>query len=219
LFASIKTFARERNSTPFMVLLAALAVLIYQRTGSTDVRIGTTVANRGQPGTDRVFGYFVNTLVLRFDLRPSMTFADLMARTRNAVVSAQANQDVPFEHLESLLESSHGAGAPLYQVMLNYRQQSESRIATNGLAIASWNGKQRAGDPGIAVSRLDVNFDLRELSTQVTGAVTYKTDLFDPASIVKFLEHYGEILQRVVGNEKARVADLSPRLRQLHRAR
>ncbi|MGH7855271.1 MAG: condensation domain-containing protein, partial [Candidatus Binatia bacterium] len=97
--------------------------------------------------------------------------------------------------------------APLYQVMLNYRNQTTPTLEANGLAIASWNGKQRAEDPGIAISRLDVNIHLRELSTKLTGAVNYKTDLFNDAAIAKFLESYAEILEQIVAQSNRRISE------------
>ena len=205
LFASVKAFAREQDCTPFMVFVAALAILLHRYSGKTDIRIGTLVANRGQPGTAGLIGYFVNALVLRARIQPRMSFSEVISQVRAASVAAYAHQDLPFEHLETLLERKHGKHAPLYQVMLNYRNQITPPIEANGLTIASWSGKQRAEDPGIAISRLDVNIQLRELSAKVTGAVNYKTDLFDDAAIAKFLEDYARILAQIVEPGSGRV--------------
>ena len=200
LFAAVKTFAREQSCTPFMVFVAALNILLHRHTGASDIRVGTLVANRGQPGTEGLIGYFVNAVVLRAHIQPRMSFADVIRQVRTSSVAALAHQDLPFEHLEALLERKRGTTAPLYQVMLNYRNQTTARVEANGLTIASWNGKQRAKDPGIAISRLDVNVHLRELPTKLTGAITYKTDLFDEAAILNFLARYAEILDQIVAN-------------------
>jgi hypothetical protein len=207
LFASIKAFAREQNCTPFMVFVAALNILLYRHTGESDIRIGTLVANRGQPGTERLIGYFVNALILRTHIQPHMSFAEVIRQVRAVSLAAFAHQDLPFEHLETLLEHKHGKQAPLYQVMLNYRNQTTAPLEANGLTIASWSGKQRAEDPGIAISRLDVNFHLRELPTKLTGAVTYKTDLFDDAEIGEFLKDYAKILQQIVAHRNRLVGE------------
>jgi non-ribosomal peptide synthetase component F len=159
------------------------------------------VANRGRPGAASLIGYFVNALVLRARLRPGMTFADLIDQVRETCVSAYAHQDLPFEHLEALLNKrNRKRERPLYQVMLNYRNQSTPTLEANGLTIASWDGNHRAADPGIAISRLDVNFHLRELSTKLTGAVNYKSDLFDDASIERFIADYAAILEQMVAH-------------------
>jgi non-ribosomal peptide synthetase component F len=128
---------------------------------------------------------------------------------RETCVSAYAHQDLPFEHLETVVGNKNGKRQqPLYQVMLNYRNQTTPTLEANGLTIASWNGTHRAEDPGIAISRLDVNFHLRELSTKLTGAANFKTDLFDEAAMAKFLESYTEILKQMVAHRNLRVAEL-----------
>ena len=207
LFAAVKALAREQNCTPFMIFVAALFILLHRFSGMSDIRIGTLAANRGQPGTEGLIGYFVNALVLRARIRPRMSFADVISHVRAASVAAYAHQDLPFEHLEALLERKHGKHAPLYQVMLNYRNQTTPTLESNGLTIASWNGKQRAEDPGIGISRLDVNLHLRELATKLTGAVNYKTDLFDDAAMAKFLESYTGILEQIVAHPGRRISE------------
>jgi non-ribosomal peptide synthetase component F len=147
-------------------------------------------------------------VVLRVIVRPSLTFSQLVGQVRQACIEAYAHQDLPFEHLETLVAQNKRQG-PLYQVMLNYRNQSTPPLAANGLTIASWDGKHRARDPGIAMSRADLNFHLRELSTHLAGAVTYKTDLFDDAAIATLLEQFQTILEQLAAERHARVADLA----------
>jgi hypothetical protein len=113
---------------------------------------------------------------------------------------------VPFEHLEASLERKRNVREPpIYQVMLNYRSLSSPDMEANGLTIASWNGKNRAADPGIAISRLDVNFHLREVSTKLTGAVNYRSDLFDERAMAKFLANYSSILERMIAHPDRRI--------------
>ena len=100
------------------------------------------------------------------------------------------------------------SSAPLYQVMLNYRGLSMAARNSNGLTIAPWDGDNRAADPGIAISRLDLNLHLRELPTKLTGAVNYKTDLFDDAGITKFLGGFSAILDQMVADANCRISKI-----------
>lgn len=207
LLDRIKFFGREQGCTPFMIFVTALAILLRSHSGVRDIRIGTLVANRGQPGTDGLIGYFVNALILRLEVAPSMILRELLRHVRAVCLAAYGHQDVPFEHLEALLDRKQN-GAPLYRVMLNYRNLWTPVLDANGLTIASWDGKYRASDPEIAISRLDVNFNIRELSTELTGAVTYKTDLFNARRIARLLGDYGALLNRMPAFTERRIAEI-----------
>ncbi|WP_037140477.1 non-ribosomal peptide synthetase, partial [Rhodococcoides fascians] len=61
----VERFASATSTTPFMVVHAALAVLMARLSASEDVAIGTPVAGRGDARLDDLIGMFVNTLVLR----------------------------------------------------------------------------------------------------------------------------------------------------------
>src|SRR5213076_3242532 len=69
LVASLEDVSRSAGATVFMTLLAAWAIVLHRYTGQDDIVVGTPVAGRLQPETERVIGFFVNTLPLRIDLR------------------------------------------------------------------------------------------------------------------------------------------------------
>src|SRR5215470_9123438 len=96
LFSTLKDFSRKERCTPFMVLLGALEVMLHLRTGQTDIRVGTLVANRDRPETERVIGHFINTVILRNRVRRNMTLRELLTQVRATTLGACAHQHLPF---------------------------------------------------------------------------------------------------------------------------
>ena len=70
----VRALARREGATLYMVLLAALDLLLARWSGQEDVVVGTPIANRTRRETEGLIGFFVNTLALRTDLSGNPSF-------------------------------------------------------------------------------------------------------------------------------------------------
>ena len=183
-----------------MVIQAALAVLLAKLSGSSDVAVGFPVAGRGDPALDELVGFFVNTLVLRVDVGGDPTVAQLLAQVRRRGLAAFEHQDVPFEVLVERLNPTRSlAHHPLIQVTLAWQNlPGQDTDPAAGLALGDVQVTPLPVDTRTA--RMDLVFSLAEHWTDagepagIGGAVEFRTDVFDAASIETLIDR----LKRVV---------------------
>ncbi|WP_156734757.1 non-ribosomal peptide synthetase, partial [Mycobacterium sp. E183] len=188
----ITAVAREHNATSFMVVQAALAVLLSKVSANSDVAVGFPIAGRRDPALDHLVGFFVNTLVLRVDLKElggDPTFAELLDRVRTRSLEAFEHQDVPFEVLVERLNPTRSlTHHPLIQVMLAWQNfGGQDGDPATGLALGDVRVSSIPLDTQVA--RMDLTFSLAERWTEanepagIGGRVEFRTDVFDADSV------------------------------------
>jgi hypothetical protein len=122
LVARLEELARREGVSLFMVVLAALQVVLAKYTGETDVVVGTPTAGRPAPEFDGLIGCFFNILPLRTDLSGNPSLHDILTRVRDTALDAYARQDVPFQRvIEDLGPKRNLSHNQITQVLLRTR--------------------------------------------------------------------------------------------------
>ncbi len=209
--------AREHRATSFMVMQAALAVLLSNVSASSDVAVGFPIAGRGDPAVDGLVGVFVNTLVLRVELEDiggDPTVAELLAQVRGRSLAAFEHQDVPFEVLVDRLKPIRSlTHHPLVQVMLAWQNFATQ---DNGPAAGLDLGDLRVAPLPVdtQVARMDLTFSLGERWNEagepagIGGAVEFRTDVFDAASIQVLIERLERVLVALTADPTRRLSSI-----------
>ncbi|MBL1266100.1 non-ribosomal peptide synthetase, partial [Candidatus Methylomicrobium oryzae] len=186
----LKQLAAASETTPFTVLFAAFAALLYRYSGQSDIRIGVPVANRQRLETEPAVGFFVNTLVVKAECRGNLSFKHWLTQARQTVLTAQEHPDLPFEHLVELLQPERALNRnPLFQVLFNHQKRDLNALKTL---------------PGLSVERIDTEpaaaqFDL-SLATEedadgvFSGTFVYAAELFRAETIVRLSERFQRLL-------------------------
>jgi non-ribosomal peptide synthetase component F len=198
----LQAVARGREATLFMVLLAAFQALLSRLTGQRDLVVGTPIANRTRDELAPLIGFFVNTLALRIDLSGDPTFEELLGRVRRGALDSYAHQDFPFERLvEALRPERHLSHTPLFQVMFALQNAPSARAEVAGIAVAPVEFMIRS-----AIFDLELSF--AEGDGGLGGSFRYNCDLFDRATILRFIGHLQELLAAVARDGGLRLAAL-----------
>jgi amino acid adenylation domain-containing protein len=204
LAAEVNALARREGATLFMVLLAALDVVLGRLAGQEDVVVGTPIAGRTRAETDRMIGLFLNSLALRTDLSGDPSFRELLGRVRETTLSAYAHQDVPFERvLEEVRPERSLSHAPVFQVMLNLANFQDGAFQAEGLDVAG------GGTGGELPSKFDLTLYVGEGDGGIVIHLVYAADLFDAARMRELLAQLQGVLRQAAAAPETRVGALS----------
>ncbi|MEO7077547.1 MAG: condensation domain-containing protein, partial [Rhodococcus sp. (in: high G+C Gram-positive bacteria)] len=186
--------ASKHDSTLFMVVHSALALLLARLSGTEDITIGTPIAGRGEAGLDNLVGMFVGTLVLRTEVSPHASFTELLAATRAADLAAFDNTDIPFERLVDALAPSRSTDhSPLFQVLLEFQNNQSAHLELPGLAVAF-------EELSTGTTKFDLQLRVDEAATEsgsLPAAFTYATELFDASTIDNFVDRFLRLLRSI----------------------
>lgn len=202
LSEALRRLARQERTTPFVVLLAAYAVMLGRWARQTDLTVGTVVANRTREELERVVGFFANTLALRVDLSGGPTFRELLRRAEQVVLGALAHQELPFDKLVEVLDPRRYRNrAPLFQVAL-VLENMPLGFDRRG----PWRVEPITVDTGTA--KYDLAFLLFERQGRLTGQVEYSTALWDAETIDRLIDSFRAVLEAAVRNPDSPMARL-----------
>ena len=214
---AVRQLASRERVTLYVVLLAAFYTLLHRYSGQVDIWIGTGLANRQRPETEKLIGMIINTLVLRGDLAGNPTFRVFLQRVSALTHETFLNQDVPFDKLVEVLKPERIPGKnPLFQVMFGFHdnpipdlefsdllgkvEYPHNRTAKFDLnVIIIPRAEQCLGLPDSAVAKIDKTISI---------FWEYSTDLFSAETAKNMVAHYMNLLESIVQNPDRPISDL-----------
>lgn len=207
LTASLKTLFGKRQSTTFIGMMAAVNVLLYKYTNDKDIIIGTPVAGRELEEFRNTVGLFTNSVPIRLRVNSQQSFLDFLDAARKEVLEAFDHQNFPFEQMVELVDEkrdiSRAAIFDVMVVMQNMDFTPDSAPETNdSLAV-------ELVDIDSQVALFDLTWTFTEKEHGIGLLLRYNTDLFDDAYITNVIEHFVQLLQQIVENPTASIANLN----------
>ena len=202
MMADLGAFCSRQGTTKFMAVYSALCAWLQRATRTTDIVVGTVVANRRQSQWQDVVGYFANTVALRMDLSDVETGEELLSRARQTVCDAYDHQDVPFEQVIGALKGRRAADSPhVFNVMIVWEDDPLSDLRLEGLSVRPF-----------LIDDVAVELDLTLLVVNgVDGlelVMLYDRALFDGGTVDRMLAQIEIILKGLIENPGSRLLDL-----------
>jgi non-ribosomal peptide synthetase component F len=203
LTEALQKLSRQHSVTMFMTLLAGFNLLLARYCATSDVVVGTPVANRTRTETEPLIGFFVNTLVLRTQLHDDPTIGELLKRVREVCLDAYAHQDLPFEKLaEDLQPQRDLSHTPLFQVMFTMQNLSLDEAQLPGLEIKPLEIRSQ-------IAKFDLTLTIGEAPEfGIWGSFEYNTDLFAADTVKQMTRHFENVLEAIASNEEQRASQL-----------
>ncbi|MET9567055.1 amino acid adenylation domain-containing protein [Streptomyces tauricus] len=200
LHARLAELALGQGVTMFMLLHAAVAVLLSKSGAGRDIVMGSPVAGRTDQSLDDLVGFFANTLVLRTDLSGDPDFVELLDRVRAASLEAFEYQDVPFERLvEELAPARSMARNPLFQVLLAVQNHRRSTLRLPGVRVTEHPA-------GSLSARFDLDIEVQECFDEaggpagLDGGIMFAAELFDRSTVETLVARLVRVLEAVTAD-------------------
>ncbi|MCW8091975.1 non-ribosomal peptide synthetase, partial [Alteromonas sp. ASW11-130] len=198
----LKSLAVEHKMTLFMLLHAGIALLISRHSNSTDIVIGTPVANRMQSELEDIIGFFANTLVLRANTEYKI-LVDYLAHIKSLHQDAQSHQDIPFEKLvEHCNVTRSTEHTPLFQILFSMNTAEQGELEIPGVKFSPVENETY-------VAKFDLDISAREIANGIELSWIYDTSIFTHEHVEQFSEHLNRLLSQMAEAQNDALSQLS----------
>ncbi len=207
LSAQLKALSKQEGCTLFMLLLAALQILVHYYTGQLNFCIGTTVANRNRAEFEALIGCFINQIPIKANLEDNPTFRQVLDLVRKTTLEAHSYSALPLKHiLETvpLSKTDNVHSSPLPVLLLFHNEiplLTENVKLCDRLYVRLENRKFRG-------ARRDITLHMGESKKGIWGEMEYDVELFFESTINTILEEFMILLQNIAINPDVHISEV-----------
>jgi mycobactin peptide synthetase MbtE len=202
--ATVLAFARQMNVTNFVVLFAAVQVILNRCTGNPDIVTGSPFSGRNTWDTDGQVGLYVNLLPLRVEIRDGDDFTEVVENCRDCITGAQQHQDYPIDMLIELLEQQlEGCRILMFNVLVQSQDNLEpGRSQLKGVTI-------REIELPAVTCKADITFNFQEKGKDMMASLEYDARLYDKDHIKTIMANFCTTLRLLTAQPGTRMRDIS----------
>ena len=136
LSQAIEQLARQLNTKPFLVWLAAYALVLARFSGEAPLTIGVPFSNRRSDARRGLVGCCVNNLPVRVSLSAEPSFVEVLRDLRMTMLSLHRHQELPLDRIVAAVQPRRDPSrAPLFQAGFTF--EPPLHVDLEGVVVTS----------------------------------------------------------------------------------
>jgi amino acid adenylation domain-containing protein len=186
--ASLKSLARDRDITLFMLLLSLYTIFLNKLTGQEDIVVGTPIAGRRHADLEAIVGMFVNTLALKNTPSGKKKVNSFLEEVKENTINAFANQDYQYEDLvEKVMHHRDASRNPLFDTMFILQNLEIPTMEIPGLKLKPYTYEH-------TTAKFDITLICTEIADHLSCTFEYNTTLFKEETIHRYVKYTKKLL-------------------------
>jgi len=185
LSRAIIRFTKGSNFSIYLLLLAALKILLNKYTGNNTIIVGSPVYQDQQRNNQN----FNQIEPLYSEITNQLTFKDFLLQVKDTAIEAYTHQNYPLEELIQLLKLP----------------QDENRCSLFDIVVLLENIHDL--NPRLANPN-DLTFSFAVAGDKIKGKVEYRESLFQDKTINTLIRHYMNVLECAIANINIKISDI-----------
>lgn len=201
LYRTVKKAGARQGVTLFTTLASAFQIVMWRLTGEADQVLAIPTAGQSLAEGGPLVGHCVNLLPLRTFVDGNAPTGDFLKSVQQAMVELNEHQDFTFGTLvRELRLPRNPSRLPLTQVQFNLERLDDA-LGFGGLEV-------RVIPNAKAFTNFDIFLNVTEGPEGLRLDCDYNTDLFDEATIARWLSHFEQVLRSLAEDTARPVRDL-----------
>ncbi|QKG18653.1 non-ribosomal peptide synthetase [Actinomadura verrucosospora] len=198
---AVKDLAGALRTTPYTVMMAALAVLVTRRTGGEDAVLGTPLGARTSEADREAIGFHVASIPVPVAAPASTPFTDVVDHVRGELIEAFAHADAGLPDIVAELGlSGSGPRNPLFTQWFNWLGERPAPPRLDGLDV-------RPAEPPAPGALFDASWYVTDAPDGLVLDLVTAPGAFGADDAAELLDQYVLLLDQLTASPSAPVGD------------
>ncbi len=197
----LRKLSSKHRSTMFTTLLTAFKVLLHQLSGQPDIVVGINAAETVAANEQGLIGNRVSPLAIRAQIRDDLSFAQCLRAVKRRVLEAYDHRSYTAHKLLRKLKVRRDAGG-LFMVRAVFNLERDGELKFHGLEVETVTNPTGS-------TRTDIYLNITEKEQGLLLDCDYNADLFDRATIQRWMEHFEKLLGEITSDSEKPLSSLA----------